>query len=860
MQPLSRFPAPAVLAAALSLSPCLGTGWAEEEFPPMEPIPMLPFEESVETFELPEGYRLELVVAEPVIQEPVVCVFDGNGRMFVAEMRTYMQDADATGEQEPRSRVSVHEDTTGDGRMDSHSVFIDDLLLPRQLLPLDDRLLVQETNTLDIYSYRDTTGDGVADEKTLFYEGGERGGNMEHQPSGLIWAMDNWLYTTYNAYRLRYHPGGLAIREPTAPNGGQWGLTQDNHGKPWYVNAGGELGPVNFQQPIVYGQFNVSDQFPVGYREVFPIVGIPDVQGGPIRFRPEEKTLNHFTATCGAEIYRGDRLPKELRGDLLFSEPVGRLIRRSKVEVRDGVTYLRNAHEGSEFIRSSDPNFRAVNMVTAPDGCLYIVDMYRGIIQQGNWTRPGSYLRKVIEQYQFDRNIGHGRIYRLVHEDFERGPQPRMLEESPAELVAHLKHPNGWWRDTAQKLLVLRGDTSVAPALESLAREGEPYLARMHAIWTLEGLGALGPELVRAALDDAHPQVRRAAIRASETLFKAGDETLAKTIRGMAGDGDPEVAVQALLTAKLLDWPDHKELIAATMERNQTRGVQEFGKQMLTGGQPVPAKLSPAELETFKKGETIYAALCFACHGADGKGTPLPGTDLFLAPSLVDSSIMKGHKAMAVKVVLHGLTGPVDGKTYPGEMIAMGSNSDAWVAEVLSYIRNSFGLSLGFISPEEVAQIREGSQDRTTPWTVEELVASVPQTLGNRRGWKLSASHRGQDLGNAVDGDLATRWTSGESMKEGMWLRIELPEPVLLSGLLIDAGPSRGDYPRGFAVELSDDGVDWTRVAAGEGKTPLTEVEFEEQRARFVRITQTGEHRLFWSVHDLEVLGKAIGE
>ncbi len=845
------------LLFAAGLSSLSSAAETEATLPKVDPVPMLSFEESVKTFQLPEGYHLELVVGDPIIQEPVVCAFDGNGRMFVAEMRTYMQDADATGEQEPTSCVSMHEDTNGDGKMDKHSIFIDNLLLPRQILPLDDRLLVQETNTLDIFSYRDTDGDGVADEKTLFYEGGDRGGNMEHQPSGLIWSMDNWLYTTYNAYRLRYNRDGLALKEPTAPNGGQWGLTQDNHGKPWYVNAGGELGPLNFQQPIVYGQFNVSDQFNAGYREVFPLVGIPDVQGGEARFRPDEKTLNHFTATCGEEIFRGDRLPEELRGDLLFSEPVGRLIRRSKVEVKEGVTYLKNAHAKGEFIRSTDPNFRAVNMVTAPDGCLYIVDMYRGIIQQGNWTKPGSYLRGVIEQYQFDKNIGHGRIYRVVHDDFERGPQPKMLDETSAELVAHLEHPNGWWRDTAQKLLILRNDHSVAPALVSMVNSSENYLAKMHALWTLEGLGEATPEIIQAAAEDPHPQVRRAAIRVSETLIKSGDESLPALVRTMAGDADADVAVQALLTAKLLKWKDYKELIQSTMDSNQTRGVQEFGRQMLTGGQATPKKLSPEQLSQYKKGEAIYGALCFACHGPDGKGTPLPGTDTTLAPSLVDSTILSGHRELAIKVVLHGLTGPINGKAYPGEMISMASNGDEWVAEVLSYIRNSYGHSLGFISADEVAQVRAANESRTTPWTEEELLASVPQTLPGKTKWKLSASHGSQDLDKCVDGKLSTRWTTGKSMTNGMWLQVELPEPALVSGLKLNAGSSKNDYPRGYSIEVSEDGSNWVgKVKDTKGEHTITDIEFDESPARFIKITQTGEHSLYWSIHDLDILGK----
>ncbi len=214
--------------------------------------------------------------------------------------------------------------------------------------------------------------------------------------------MDNWIYSTYNAFRLRWTPKGEVLKETTAPNGGQWGLTQDDYGKVWFVDAGGERGPVNFQTPIQYGAFNVDDQFEDDFRVVWPAYmgGHADTQGGMGRVRMPVGVLNHFTATCGQDIFRGHSLPDDLRGDLLFAEPVGRLVRRAKVSVSQGLTRLENAYPGSEFITSTDPLFRPVNMTTAPDGTIYLSDMYHGIIQEANWTRKGSYLRKKIEQYR----------------------------------------------------------------------------------------------------------------------------------------------------------------------------------------------------------------------------------------------------------------------------------------------------------------------------------------------------------------------------------------------------------------------------------------------------------------------------
>lgn len=825
------------------------------KFPPLSPSDV------IKTMQMPPDYRMEVVVSEPDIKEPVVAAFDGNGRMFVAEMRSYMQDIDATGEDNPISQVSLHWSSKGDGKFDKHTVFIDKLLLPRMILPLGKgELLVNESHTQDIYLYRDTNGDGVADEKKLWYEGGKRGGNMEHQQSGLIWTLDNWMYMAVNNWRLRWQGYDKPpLRESTPGNGGQWGLTQDDYGKPWIINAGGERGPLNFQTHILYGSFNTKDQFVDDYAAVWPLVGLADVQGGTSRFRTEDNTLNHFTATCGAEVYRGDRLPADLRGDLIFSEPVGRLIRRTKIEVKDGLTYLSNPYPKSEFIRSTDPNFRVVNANTAPDGTLYLVDMYRGIIQEGNWTKEGSYLRGAIMKQGLENNVGHGRIWRITHKDFKPGPQPRMYEESAAQLVAHLSHPNGWWRDTAQKLLILRGDKSVVPALVKMTKSDSNPLARIHALWTLEGLGALTPELAREKMQDLDPKVRTMAIRASETLYKAGEKSLEKDVEAMLKDKDATVAIQALSTAKLLNIPDAKAMIQSTaMSTNATSGLREIAIQMLAPPRSWGREYTAEQKKLLERGDEIFKELCFACHNPDGKGTPVEGKPgLTLAPPLAGSRTVNGHKDGLIYVLLKGLAGPVNGKVYDAQMVPMESNDDEWVAAIASYVRNSFGNRATTITPQDVAKLRAAAKGRTEPWTVEELRSILPQApLGGRERWKLTASHNEKNIGKSVDGNPTSRWDTAAFQVPGMWFQIELPKETDIAGLMLDTSGSGGDYPRGYEVQLSLDGKDWGKpVATGKGTSALTEIQFPPVKTKFIRITQTGEVKgLYWSIHELDIL------
>ena len=270
------------------------------------------------------------------------------------------------------------------------------------------------------------------------------------------------------------------------------------------------------------------------------------MQGGPERLRPDT-TLNHFTAANGQSIFRGDHLPRNLVNDYLIAEPVARILRRAKVVNTKGKRTLENVYNKEEFIASWDMNFRPVNTYTGPDGCLYIVDMHRGIIQEGTWTGEGSYLRKQILRLGLDKNIQHGRILRVTYDGMGRGPKPRMLDETTEQLVSHLEHPNGWWRDNAQKEIVLRNDQSVVPALKDMAVSSKDPLGRIHALWTLSGLNAVDQNLLLKVLKDDDAAVRKNAVWVSDTFLKNNDEKVLAAVSKLKDDADYDVRIQVLL-------------------------------------------------------------------------------------------------------------------------------------------------------------------------------------------------------------------------------------------------------------------------------------------------------------------------
>ena len=361
--------------------------------------------------------------------------------------------------------------------------------------------------------------------------------------------------------------------------------------------------------------------------------------------------------------------------------------------------------------------------------------------------------------------------------------------------------------------------------------------------------------------------MRVQALRASETLYKAGDRSFDNDYRRMATDKDVDVLIQTMLTMHVLKVPDASSLLKTIVEDNRGRGVQFVAERIGTstaaaersGGRG--GSLTPEQRNSVERGGAIYTELCYACHGADGRGTPTPGAAAgsTLAPSLAGSPRVNGHRDYVLKSVLHGLSGPIDGKTYPQVMVAMGSNTDQWIADVTSYVRNSFGNTGTLATTADVVRVRAAAS-RTRPWTVDELEASLPRALVADSSWKFTASHDSRPapqanaeggynyLGTAAGAPSFLGWTTGVAQQPGMWFQIELPAPAMLAEIQFTSSmiggragvPAAWTFPRGYQVQVSADGTTWSApVAEGQGSPGTTAITCTPVSAKFVRITQT---------------------
>src|SRR5437762_128785 len=528
---------------------------------------------ALRTIHLDKGFHIELFVSEPMIKSAVAMDWDENGRIYVAEDTGYPLDT------RPIGRIVLLEDTDGDGIPDRSTVFADHIVMPNGVMCWRGGILV--TAAPDVWFFKDTKGDGKADvrEKVLT---GFAFTNPQHMVNGPLYGPDNWIYLAHQgpihtvifqepfgdrgsdirfadgtgprlkmgAFSVRFRPDthqleALSGWSQYGQAFDEWGrhftITNDSNGRHEVIAARYVRRNPDLLLPSPQQDVSTADN-----NKVFPITRNP---------RFEILTdVGTLTSSCSITLpYLGGAFPASFDRVACLAESAHNMV-HCDVWSDAGATYsARRLEEKAEFIASTDAWFRPVNMYIGPDGALYLIDYYRNVIEHPEWMAADTYHAGYLYNGQ-DR----GRIYRIVPDQHPPLPLPkniRLGDASDPELVQQLASPNIWWRRTAQRLLVERHDGDAVQPLVRLFEESTSPLGRVHALWTLDGLGKLEQTLVARALDDSVAGVRVNGIRMAEPYLAKAPE-LARKLMKMAGDPDPKVRFQLLCTLGFLESPE----------------------------------------------------------------------------------------------------------------------------------------------------------------------------------------------------------------------------------------------------------------------------------------------------------------
>lgn len=529
--------------------------------------------EALKTFKIEEGFRIEPFAAEPLVVSPVAMDFDEQGRIFVVEMPGYPLDTSGTG------RVKLLEDTDGDGYPDRSTVFVDKLVMPTGVMRWKKGILV--TDPPHIWYFEDTDGDNRADIRRIVLTGFAFA-NPQHTVNGLVYGLDNWIYlaneppSTPVVFKEKFGDRGGPIRFPDRTdvpaldvNGknvrfkpdrykvealsgnSQFGHTFDEWGHRFTLNNSNHV-----RHEVIAARYlkrhpdllvSTAMQDMSDHGNAAPVF--------PITHNPQHQMLTdvgQITSACGLTLYLGGAFPHGFNRRSFVAEPAHNLV-HCDVWSESGSTFVaKRAHEGVEFLASTDSWFRPVNFYIGPDGALYLLDFYRRIIEHPEWMA-----REVYQSDAIYHGVDKGRIYRIVPDSTPRLAPPkgiRLGNMTDEELVKQLASPNIWWRRTAQRLLVDRQSASAVEPLVRLFKESRSPIARVHALWTLDGFGKLDPHLIEMALEDSEPGVRENAIQLSEPYLTTS-ATLVEKLLSLGQDPSPKVRCQLLCTLGDLNSP-----------------------------------------------------------------------------------------------------------------------------------------------------------------------------------------------------------------------------------------------------------------------------------------------------------------
>ncbi|PQO42314.1 PVC-type heme-binding CxxCH protein [Blastopirellula marina] len=535
-----------------------GRHWIDQKTPP----PRSP-EEELAAFVIEPGYRVELVAAEPLIMDPVAVAFDSKGRMFVAEYADYPigpEDENAP----PLSRIVWLEDTDGDGRMDKRHLFADELDFCHSIMPHAGGILA--CNETEILLLKDTDNDGQADIRETLFSGFVPAHAQMHIGCPQ-WGLDNRIYLNYGVGEITGPEGTEPTKLPrqefwfdpltyefgAASGLGQYGNTINVWGDRLFstnrhpiitTTMTSEEASRNRFAPVRSIQYDVAPSG--GNSKVFPLVAM------------KSNWLSHagtHTSACGTTAYIGDGLGEAMQNSVFACEPIGHLVTRTIVS-RDGVKLTsQRAREEADFLAATDQWFRPASLATGPDGMLYLADMYRLWVEHPKFLPP-----EIAEKIEWRAGEDRGRIWRIVPAE-AHVRSTYQVPQGTKEVADMLEDSNGWRRRMAQQMLVESKATGAASRLREMVGDGEAVFGRLHALWTLEGLGQLDEASILTALKDASPEVRAAAVRLAARHWSE-QASLSLAVFPMVADESVWVRYQLALALGTTDSPDRVAVLA----------------------------------------------------------------------------------------------------------------------------------------------------------------------------------------------------------------------------------------------------------------------------------------------------------
>jgi putative membrane-bound dehydrogenase-like protein len=528
--------------------------------------PPHPPEEALATIQVAEGFRVELVAAEPLVADPVAMEIDEAGRVYVVEMHGYPLDKGGSG------KIKLLTDTDGDGKMDKSTVFAEGLTLPNGIMRWKNGVIV--TDAPDVLYLEDQDHDGRADVRKVLLTGFALS-NPQHNLNTPLYGLDNWIYlahepaVTANVYPKEFGDAGKAIVFPGvagAPSlpvnaagrnvrfrpdaheleilsgASQFGQTFDTWGHHFGVSNARHL----FQE-VLAARYALRNPDLLLSRSTQSLPDHGDAaEVFPITQNPQHQLLTDvgvITSACAVTSYLGGAFPEGFEEAVFVGEPVHNIVHVDKLSPKGASFTASRLYRDREFLASTDSWFRPVNFYVGPDGALYVMDYYRQIIEHPEWMSE-----EVNASGALYNGTDKGRIYRVVPTKFAPAANQSSLAGATApELVKALAHQNSWWRRTAQRLLVDKKEPATVGPLTQLVRESKFAPARLHALWTLEGMGKLDTSLIVMALRDPAAGVRENAVKLAE-LHLEQHPALADHLLPLGGDPDAKVRYQVLCT------------------------------------------------------------------------------------------------------------------------------------------------------------------------------------------------------------------------------------------------------------------------------------------------------------------------